>query len=34
MYAPTGLPWQDLTLLWTVYRRARDADPTIIDLLS
>lgn len=34
VYAPIGLPWQDLALLWTVYRRAREADPTVIDLLA
>ncbi|MEV4416794.1 ornithine cyclodeaminase family protein [Catellatospora sp. NPDC049609] len=34
VYAPVGLPWQDLALLWPVYRRASDAEPTVIDLLG
>ncbi|MFI0348961.1 ornithine cyclodeaminase family protein [Actinomadura sp. 9N407] len=25
VYAPVGLPWQDLSLAWTAYRAARDA---------
>jgi ornithine cyclodeaminase/alanine dehydrogenase-like protein (mu-crystallin family) len=34
VYAPVGLPWQDLALTWLVYRRATTADVTIIDLLG
>ncbi|GIG09142.1 ornithine cyclodeaminase family protein [Catellatospora coxensis] len=34
VYAPVGLPWQDLALLWTVYRRVSRAEATIIDLLG
>jgi ornithine cyclodeaminase/alanine dehydrogenase-like protein (mu-crystallin family) len=34
VYAPVGLPWQDLALTWLVYRRATTADVTVIDLLG
>ncbi|WP_191839254.1 ornithine cyclodeaminase family protein [Catellatospora chokoriensis] len=34
VYAPVGLPWQDLALLWAVYGRVSRADATVIDLLG
>ena len=34
VYAPVGLPWQDLALTWWLYQRARTSDEVIIDLLS
>jgi ornithine cyclodeaminase/alanine dehydrogenase-like protein (mu-crystallin family) len=34
VYAPVGLPWQDLALTWSLYSRATSADQTIIDLLA
>jgi len=34
VYAPVGLPWQDLALAWNVYRDAKDAGRgTTVDLL-
>ncbi|HEX5595512.1 MAG TPA: ornithine cyclodeaminase family protein [Micromonosporaceae bacterium] len=34
VYAPVGLPWQDLALTWALYRRAAAVGPCVIDLLS
>jgi ornithine cyclodeaminase/alanine dehydrogenase-like protein (mu-crystallin family) len=34
VYAPVGLPWQDLAITWLVYQRAATADVTVIDLLG
>lgn len=34
VYAPVGLPWQDLALTWALYTRAATAGHTIIDLLA
>jgi len=34
VYAPVGLPWQDLALTWALYTRATRSDLTIIDLLA
>ncbi|WP_187151578.1 ornithine cyclodeaminase family protein [Salinispora tropica] len=34
VYAPVGLPWQDLALTWALYQRARTPDRIIIDLLA
>jgi ornithine cyclodeaminase/alanine dehydrogenase-like protein (mu-crystallin family) len=34
VYAPIGLPWQDLAVLWPVYLRARNARVPEIDLLG
>jgi ornithine cyclodeaminase len=34
VYAPVGLPWQDLALTWLVYQRATTVDVTVIDLLG
>lgn len=35
VYAPVGLPWQDLAVAWTAYRRAeRLSAGTLIDLLG
>jgi ornithine cyclodeaminase len=34
VYAPIGLPWQDLALTWSLYSRATSPDQTIIDLLA
>jgi len=32
VYAPVGLPWQDLSLAWSLYQRASRSENTIIDL--
>ncbi|EEP72248.1 ornithine cyclodeaminase/mu-crystallin [Micromonospora sp. ATCC 39149] len=34
VYAPVGLPWQDLALTWALYQRATTPDQIIIDLLA
>jgi ornithine cyclodeaminase len=34
VYAPVGLPWQDLALTWALYQRAATPDQIIIDLLA
>jgi ornithine cyclodeaminase/alanine dehydrogenase-like protein (mu-crystallin family) len=34
IYAPVGLPWQDLAVLWAVYRRAVGTNAAEIDFLS
>jgi ornithine cyclodeaminase/alanine dehydrogenase-like protein (mu-crystallin family) len=35
VYAPIGLPWQDLALIWPVYRHARDSGAGMrVDLLA
>lgn len=34
VYAPIGLPWQDLAVTWALYQRATAPDQIIIDLLS
>ncbi|MEH1129052.1 ornithine cyclodeaminase family protein [Micromonospora sp. CPCC 206061] len=34
VYAPVGLPWQDLALTWWLYQRAMNSDALIIDLLA
>ncbi len=34
VYAPVGLPWQDLALTWAVYSRATTPHQTVIDLLA
>jgi ornithine cyclodeaminase/alanine dehydrogenase-like protein (mu-crystallin family) len=35
VYAPVGLPWQDLVLSWTLYRRAIELGKgTVVDLLA
>jgi ornithine cyclodeaminase/alanine dehydrogenase-like protein (mu-crystallin family) len=34
VYAPVGLPWQDLALMWWLHQRTSAADVTIIDLLN
>ena len=34
VYAPIGLPWQDLAIVWPVYLRARHAGVPEIDLLA
>ncbi|MCU7729531.1 ornithine cyclodeaminase family protein [Actinoplanes sp. KI2] len=34
VYAPVGLPWQDLALTWALYSRATAPDQTTIDLLA
>jgi len=34
VYAPVGLPWQDLALTWSLYSRATSPDQTVIDLLA
>jgi len=34
VYAPVGLPWQDLALSWALYQRATRSENTIIDLLA
>ncbi len=34
VYAPVGLPWQDLALFWWLHQRAATTDVTTIDLLS
>lgn len=34
VYAPVGLPWQDLALLWWLHQHANAAHITTIDLLS
>lgn len=34
VYAPVGLPWQDLALLWAVYGRVSRAEATVIDPLG
>jgi ornithine cyclodeaminase len=34
VYAPVGLPWQDLAIVWAVYLRARHAHVPEIDLLA
>ncbi len=34
VYAPVGLPWQDLALLWWLHQHATTAHVTTIDLLS
>jgi ornithine cyclodeaminase/alanine dehydrogenase-like protein (mu-crystallin family) len=34
VYAPVGLPWQDLALTWALYSRATRSDQIIIDLLA
>jgi alanine dehydrogenase len=33
VYAPVGLPWQDLAIAWPLYQAAKDRSPTI-DFLS
>ncbi|MEU4221053.1 ornithine cyclodeaminase family protein [Actinoplanes sp. NPDC026623] len=34
VYAPVGLPWQDLALTWALYTRAARSSLTVIDLLA
>jgi ornithine cyclodeaminase/alanine dehydrogenase-like protein (mu-crystallin family) len=35
VYAPVGLPWQDLVLSWILYRRAGELGKgTVVDLLA
>ena len=34
VYAPIGLPWQDLAIVWPVYLSARHAHVPEIDLLA
>jgi ornithine cyclodeaminase/alanine dehydrogenase-like protein (mu-crystallin family) len=34
VYAPVGLPWQDLAVTWLLYQRAAGTGATVIDLLG
>jgi ornithine cyclodeaminase len=34
VYAPVGLPWQDLALTWSLFQRATAPDQLVIDLLA